>query len=322
MRKVNGMYLVEDFIEVCPCVDDENNLNEVKAMLEEKHVRDLQLVRQYATYYNQSLKTLGRRPSCWTVPKGYTYNFFKYKDLHLEVLEPKNSGKKVVLNVFGCAYVNHLSDALCNTMVQYSKVAGDATVITCDYRTAVDYSYKEILSDLVETYKWILKSECDPKDIVVFGDSSGGGSTMALIMYLRDHKMPLPGVVCVMSPWANIKQNTRSYIERKDIDCIMGKSNLLAYGTVKMNLKGNLYSPYCCPLLGSFKDFPRMLIQVGTDEMVLDDSIIIAKKAFREGVDVKLEIYEGMFHNFQQKHRLLKSAKVAWEKVSDFLNEE
>ena len=78
-------------------------------------------------------------------------------------------------------------------------------------------------------------------------------------------------------------------------------------------------NPYISPVFGDFKGFPPMLIQVGSYEMLLSDSVTVAEKAKKAGVKVKLSIYKGMFHVFQMGLRMMPESKEAWKEVEEFL---
>ena len=77
--------------------------------------------------------------------------------------------------------------------------------------------------------------------------------------------------------------------------------------------------PYISPLFGDFRGFPPMLIQVGSTEMLLSDSVDAAAKARQQGIKVRLSIYEGMFHVFQMAYLNLPESKRAWAEVGKFI---
>ncbi len=78
-------------------------------------------------------------------------------------------------------------------------------------------------------------------------------------------------------------------------------------------------NPYISPLYGDFSGFPPMLLQVGSQEMLLSDSERVAEKAKHAGVKVRLSVYEGMFHVFQMAMRMIPESNTAWKEVGAFL---
>ena len=79
-------------------------------------------------------------------------------------------------------------------------------------------------------------------------------------------------------------------------------------------------NPYISPAFGEFDNFPPMLVQVGSYEMLLSDSETVARKARKKGVKVRLHVYEGMFHVFQMAMQLMPESRLAWKEIGKFLN--
>ena len=142
---------------------------------------------------------------------------------------------------------------------------------------------------------------------------------MALCMYLRDHDYELPCGIVAMSPWTDLTASGESYDSNYERDPLFGNTrDSLIYNHDYVG-NHNPREPYISPLFGDFSDFPPMLIQVGDYEMLLSDSVSVAKKAKEAGVKVRLSIYEGMFHVFQMAMLLMPESKKAWAEVGHFL---
>ena len=192
--------------------------------------------------------------------------------------------------------------------------------MTPDYRVAPENPYPAALQDAVASYKWLLDRGWFGDQIVIAGDSAGGGLAMCLTMYLRDHNMPMPGGIVAMSPWTDQTASGESYTSNYTKDPLFGNTkdsliyvNYYAENEDKMN-------PYISPLFGDFREFPPMLIQVGSTEMLLSDSVEVAAKARGQGIKVKLSIYEGMFHVFQMGYLNIPESKNAWMEVGRFFS--
>ena len=139
-------------------------------------------------------------------------------------------------------------------------------------------------------------------------------------MYLRDHGEPLPGGIIAMSPWTDLTASGESYETNFDKDPLYG-------GTKESLIYINSYpgdhdkkDPYISPAFGSFKDFPPMLIQVGSNEMLLSDSETVATKAREDGVRLRFTVYEGMFHVFQMAYTAIPESKRAWMEAGRFFD--
>lgn len=142
---------------------------------------------------------------------------------------------------------------------------------------------------------------------------------MCLCMYLKKQNRPLPGGLIAMSPWTDLTASGESYVENYEKDPLFGNTrDSLIYNKDYVQHE-DVTNPFISPLFGSFKGFPPMLIQVGSYEMLLSDSVSVARKAKEQGVKVRLSIYEEMFHVFQMAMLLLPESKKAWAEVGKFL---
>ena len=143
---------------------------------------------------------------------------------------------------------------------------------------------------------------------------------MALTMYLRDHNMPLPCGVIAMSPWTDVTASGESYTTNYEKDPLFGNTRESLIYLNDYAGDHDPMDPYISPLFGDFRHFPPMLIQAGSIEMLLSDSVDAAAKARSQGVKVRLSIYEGMFHVFQMAYLNIPESKRAWMEVGKFID--
>lgn len=227
--------------------------------------------------------------------------------------------KRVILQLHGGGYRGRLHNTYRDMAVLYHKINGRCDVLSVDYRVATKNPYPHALHDAFTAYQWLLDYQYQPENIVVAGDSAGGGLAMALTMYLRDHNMPMPAAIVAMSPWTDLTLSGGSYQDNFDKDPMFGRGDaqiLHGQGYVGDH---NPREPYISPLFGDFQGFPPMLIQVGSREMLLDDSRQVYYKAKEVGVKVYLHVYSGMFHVFQMGGMLFPESRKAWKEVHRFL---
>jgi hypothetical protein len=164
-----------------------------------------------------------------------------------------------------------------------------------------------------------------PENIVVMGDSAGGGLSIALCMYLRDNGYQLPAGLVLMSPWVDLTMSCGSWDEnaysdvvpRPDaedhlnpVGCYLGPKGLQTY----------LTHPYASPLFGDLRGLPPMLIQSGEAEVLRDENTLLAHKATLAGVHVTHELYEDMVHVFQT-FTWLPAAKAAVNSVGRWVRQ-
>ncbi len=259
----------------------------------------------------------------WNCPKGYLYAVFPYRGFNMEYLRPKkgNTGR-VLLQLHGGAYIGPMKNIYRTLAVRYSKILHGGDVLTIDYRVAPAYPYPAALEDAVAAYLWLIEEqEYKPEQIMLAGDSAGGGLALALLMYLRDNDYPLPSGAVLMSPWTDLTCSGSSYSTNFKNDPLFGNSyeSMLFDSDYIGNADPRI--PYISPLFGHFRKLPSLLFQAGSYEMLLSDSMEAYKKAKADGCDSRLSVYEGMFHEFQMSLNMIPESKKAWEEVTGFIRE-
>ena len=257
----------------------------------------------------------------WRCPAEYIYELVKTEQFVMEYLKPKQAVTgRVILQLHGGGYIGPMKNIYRRFAVKYSQISFGADVLTPDYRVAPEHPYPAALEDAVYAYRWLLEEKkYQPSQIVVAGDSAGGGLALALCLYAKDHGLPLPAGIITMSPWTDVSLSGASYEENYTIDPLFGnsKENMLYQCSYIGN--ANPKNPYLSPLFGDFEGFPPMLMQVGAYEVLLDDTRAAAKKARAEGVKVRCSVYDGMFHVFQMGLNLIPESREAWEEVAEYL---
>lgn len=262
-------------------------------------------------------------PSEWVAPKGYTLERFEVDGVSIEHLIPnEKKNNKVIYQLHGGAYVVAFIDYYREAAVQYSKVAEGAEVYSIDYRIAPDNLYPSALEDSVKIYKWILEQGHKNEDIIIIGDSAGGNLALSTVLYLRDKKVPLPKGVIALSPWSNIGNMPKSRIKNMYKDLLLGKNAL----NMRKEVINSTYAanadkkdPYVSPYYGDYKGYPNLLIQVGSYEVLLDDSLEVARRARTAGVHVRQTTYREMSHDFQLLLPSLRESKAAWKEMKMFI---
>lgn len=252
---------------------------------------------------NENIELLNRLNSEWTLPEDYILEIKETGGIRMEWLQAKGSRPdKVILQLHGGAYTRSLKDngvTYRRAALQYAGLS-DAGVLTVDYRVAPEHPYPAALEDAVMAYEWLLEQGYLSENIIIAGDSAGGGLALATALYLRDNEMPMPAAIITMSPWTNL--NYRRW-----------KPAYVGAGSAE--------DPYISPLYGEYDGFPPMLMQVGGDEALLSDTTAVAQKAREAGVEVRQTTYPGMFHVFQMLFPELPEANKAWKEVEEFIKE-
>ena len=244
------------------------------------------------------------------------------ENFEMEKLSWKDSTSKwVILQLHGGGYVGAMRRHYKQMAGLYSEVGGGATVVTVDYRVAPEHPFPAALEDALEAYEWLLEQGYKNDQIILAGDSAGGGLAMALCHTLKARWRGTPAGIVAMSPWTDLTLSGSSYKDNYDIDPVFGNERSELIFENPYIGDADPKDPRISPLFGDFYGFPPMLIQVGTDEMLLSDSISVAEKAKSAGVKVRLSVYPGMFHVFQMAGTIMDESKQAWAEVKRFFEE-
>ena len=195
--------------------------------------------------------------------------------------------------------------------------AARARVLALDYRLAPEHPYPAALEDALAGYRWLLDQRADPKRILLAGDSAGGGLTLALLLKLRDDKLPLPAGAVVMSPWTDLAVTGASLKTNAARDPMLVASEIPRLA--KMYLDGaDAHEAYASPLYADPHGLPPVLIQAGGDEVLRDDAVRMAEKMKAAGCDVELQVWPGMPHVFQLLAAVMPEAQGALAEIARF----
>ena len=257
----------------------------------------------------------------WKVPDCFNMTHIDMGQFTMKLLSSKENprGDKVILQLHGGGYTGAVRNAYYVFAGLYNEVSHGCSVLTPDYRVAPENPYTAALEDAVASYQWLMDKGYFGEQIILGGDSAGGGLAMALCMYLKDHHMPMPCGIVAMSPWTDLTASGESYETNYEKDPLFGNTKESLIYVNDYAGDHDKMDAYISPLFGNFKEFPPMLIQVGSIEMLLSDSVSVAAKARQQGVKVRLSVYEGMFHVFQMAYLNIPESKRAWAEVGKFI---
>jgi acetyl esterase/lipase len=198
--------------------------------------------------------------------------------------------------------------------------ASGSRVLAINYRLAPEHRFPAPVEDALTAYRWMLDQDLRPADIAFAGDSAGGNVVLSAMLSLRDDGLPLPGAGVLMSPWTDLAATGESYVSRADADPIHQRPMILALAKNYLGSDVNPCHPLASPLYAELAGLPPLLVQVGDRETVLGDSIMFADKARSAGVDVDLEVWDGMIHVFQMFAAELPEARQAIDAIARFLD--
>jgi acetyl esterase/lipase len=189
--------------------------------------------------------------------------------------------------------------------------------IGINYRLAPEHPYPAALEDSLKVYKYLIESGY--KKIIVAGDSAGGGLSLATIFKARDLGWNLPFATILISPWVDLTQSGETIKTKATIDPLIAPELLEVFAS-KYCAQEDPTNKYLSPLFGDMKDMPPTIIQVGSKEILLDDSYRLAKKLNKANVKVNLEVWENQMHVWHWLGGILPEANQAIKKIGAFIN--
>jgi monoterpene epsilon-lactone hydrolase len=172
-----------------------------------------------------------------------------------------------------------------------------ATISVIDYRLAPEHPYPAAIEDCVAAYRAIVE-QTDPGLVTIAGDSAGGGATLATLVVLRDAGDPLPGCAYLLSPWTDLTSSGESYRTKAGVDPMITVPGIAATAA-QYAADTPLDHPGVSPMFADLAGLPPMLVQTGSEEVLLSDSTGLAERARAAATDVQLDIREGMWHVYQ-----------------------
>jgi monoterpene epsilon-lactone hydrolase len=231
---------------------------------------------------------------------------------------PESINDRVLLYFHGGGYVAGSINSHREYAVRLAR-ASKTRVLLIDYRRAPEHRFPAALEDATKVYDWLTSSEgIEPKNIVIAGESAGGGLTIATLLKLRDDHKELPAAGIPLSPYLDLAVTGESVKTKADIDP-MSTEAMLKFCAEQYLGEGDKKNPLASPLYADLKNLPPLYIQVGTAEILLDDAIRFADLAKVAGNDVKLEILDDMTHMFQMFATMVPEGRDAIEKIGEFV---
>lgn len=184
------------------------------------------------------------------------------------------------------------------------------------YRLAPEHPFPGAVEDALEAYQLLL-ARCQPGHIALVGESAGGGLCFSLLLKLKELGLPLPACVVAISPWTDLTLSLPSSQAGAVNDPMLSREGL-SYSAAMYGGQ-DLKNPLISPLYGDLADLPPALIQAGTDEILMDDSVHMASRLTEQGVPCRLELEEGLWHAYvlyptpESKEAVRRLTEFIWE---------
>lgn len=233
------------------------------------------------------------------------------------VAAPGSDTDRAVLYLHGGGYVIGSCDSHRNLAYNIS-AASKARVLLLDYRLAPEAPFPAAVDDAANAYCWLLDEGFAPGRLAIGGDSAGGGLTVAALVALRYRGQPMPAAGLCLSPWTDMEGVGASMAAKEEEDPMLNQDTLLWFA--ERYLAGaDARAPLAAPIYADLAGLPPLLVQVGTAEVLLDDSLRLAERARAAGVDVSLDVAHGMMHVWHLFEPVLDEAGEAIARAGTFL---
>lgn len=196
--------------------------------------------------------------------------------------------------------------------------AAHMPVLVPDYRLAPEHPFPAAVKDSLKAYGYLLAQGIAEENIVVGGDSAGGGLALSMLLALREAGAKLPRAAVLLSPWTDLTVSSPSYERLRKLDPIITREGLREAGLWYAGERSPA-DPMASPLFADAAGLPPLLVHAGGDEAMLDDSRIFAERARAAGVEVTFKIYEGMWHVHHHGAPEVPEAMAALNDIAAFI---
>ncbi len=175
------------------------------------------------------------------------------------------------------------------TRATVARISVEAKVkcLSIDYRLAPEHPFPAAIDDTYSAYEWLINEGIRSKDIIVSGQSAGGGLCLALLLKIKENNISQPLGAVALSPWTDLFQSGKTMVTNEQIDPIISKRYLDRFAKLYVSDLQKM-SHLASPIIGELSGLPNILIQVGSAETMLDDSKLFYEKAKKANVNVKL----------------------------------
>ena len=236
-----------------------------------------------------------------------------------EIVTPAKHGAGTFLYFHGGGYAigspvshRHLVAALAG--------ASCTRAVAIDYRRAPEDPFPAAVDDALAVYRGLLDAGTAAESIVLGGDSAGGGLTVATLLAIRDAGLPLPAAGVCISPWTDLTNEAESYRTHADRDPLVFQEDIDRWRDAYL-AGTDPRTPLASPLHADLSGLPPLLIQVGSEEVLLDDSRELARRCEAAGVEATLEVWDDMIHVWHWFGEYLDEAATAVARIGAFVSQ-
>ena len=253
------------------------------------------------------------------LPKELSVEPIDINGIYAEWMQGENYPQdKVILYFHGGGLVSGSAKSHRGIVAKFVKASG-IKALTFNYSLAPEKPFPTGLNDSLKVYQFLFK-DYKPENILFMGDSGGGNTLLGLLLLLKDKSLPMPKAAITLSPWTDLTNSGDSNKSNRKKDKLTTENANEMFSQVYC-VDNDPATPLISPLFGDLAGLPDLLMFAGNDELMRDDTVRFAEKAKIAGVNIDLEIGEGMFHCYPAVAPLIPEANRAMEKIVKFIGE-
>jgi acetyl esterase/lipase len=226
---------------------------------------------------------------------------------------------RVVLYLHGGGYVFGSILSHRHLVAEIGRASGSRT-LAIDYRLSPENPFPAAVDDALASYRFLLEEGFEPRHIAFAGDSAGGGLVVSTLVAIKEAGLPQPACGWVISPWVDMEASGETFVSRADADPMVKREIIVNFAQAYLN-GADPRSPFASPIYADLRGIAPLLIHVGASEVLLDDSLKLARTAGAADVSVRLEIWPEMVHIWHAFHRILGDGRKAVQAGAKFLRE-
>jgi epsilon-lactone hydrolase len=253
------------------------------------------------------------------IPAGIEINEEIINGIKCEWIIPSGADpEKIILYVHGGGYVSGSCSDHRGFVSKFAKNCGVINLLY-EYRLAPEFPFPAALDDSIKAYKGLLAAGKKPENIVIAGESAGGGLALALLLALKENGITLPNAAVAISPWTDLTCSSASYWTKNKVSVAPLNSWLVFSKHYAGNNRAD--NPLISPLFGDLHGLPPIFINSATDDELFEDGEKFFVKARTAGVDITFRAGEGMIHCYPLLAPMFREATEAMKEICLFVNE-
>jgi monoterpene epsilon-lactone hydrolase len=208
---------------------------------------------------------------------------------------PEQNRNRLLVHVHGGGYVFGPGESATREAILMAGI-GKFKVISIDYRMPPDFPYPAAMDDAMSVWKEVTRTN-DPKKMAIFGTSTGGGMTLAMVLRARTEGLPLPGATAPGTPWSDMTKTGDTFFTNEKVDNILVSNDGWLGDAAKLYANGHdLRDPQLSPVYGDLTGFPPTVLTSGTRDLFLSNTVRVHRKLRQAGVIADLHVFEGQSH--------------------------